>query len=91
MSATFELVGTVEYVRIPVDTSEVHRPATDEDREKYATAYRAFKSAPVTRAEAAAVVAAEPPPPEFMKGFVEPEPPKEEEPKPKSFFTKKHK
>jgi hypothetical protein len=59
------------------------RPATDEDREKYAAAYREFK--PSAKA-VAPVPSAKEPPPEFMPGFAEPA----EEVKP-SHHVKPHK
>lgn len=63
---------SVEFIRIKSGLDEVVREATDEDRERYKQAYRAFK-APAYALKPEEPSAVEPPP-EFMPGFAE-EPP----------------
>jgi hypothetical protein len=83
MKVTFQTRDGVEFVEIKVDDNNtLSREATDADREKFRTAFRAFKADPppdiksppkevAPEASPPPPVAGEPPP-EFMSGFVEP-------------------
>lgn len=55
MKATFGVRDGVEYIRVEMEDGKqvVHRPATDEDRQRFGGAYAAFKGPAVKAHEPA--------------------------------------